>query len=289
MNPASQPCLVCGDEPVAVLQKRDLRIVRSPSCGLEWRDPLPDAAELAALYAPGYLERWGAHDERTLARVREMKRRTYARLFAEIERHRPGGRLLDVGCATGFLLEAAEERGFEAYGLDLNAEAVDFSRRRFGERVQRGALEEDRFSGLRFDVVTLVDVFEHVLDPEALLAAARERLAAGGVLVAVMPNAASWVRRLLRGRWPHYALEHLFYWTPHSLERFLADRDWWVLALHTGFRKTFTASYLRSYADCVGSWLPPGLGIAGNRAFSVPTGEMLAIAGPKAIGRRAAE
>ena len=245
-----------------------------------WRDPLPDAAEIAALYAPGYLERWGARDERSLARVREMKRRTYATLFDEIARLRPGGRLLDLGCAAGFLLEVAAERGFEPFGLDLDAEAVALARRRFGERVQRGALDAGSFAGERFDVVTLVDVFEHLPRPGELFDALCGRLAPGGLWVAWMPNAASWVRRALGPRWPHYAPEHVFYWTPASLRRFLAGRGWELRRLRTGVRKSFSADYLRAYAARLGSWLPPGLGLLGDRLFRAPTGEMLAIASP---------
>ena len=275
-------CIACGDLPVPTRRGPGLQLLASPGCGLEWRHPLPSESELESLYGPGYFERWGVRDRVSLQRVRAMKQRSYARLLRAVAAHRAGGRLLDVGCAAGFLMESARGRGYQPFGLDLSAEAVAYARRSFGRQVECGRLEDPVFPGIRFDVVTLVDVFEHVTNPAGLLAAALERLAPDGVLAAVMPNAASWTRRLLGSRWPHYAPEHVFYWTPRSLRRFLADRGWRVLALRTGFRKTFTADYLGAYAACVGSWLPPGLSLLGSRSFTVPTGEMLVIAAPPA-------
>lgn len=282
MSELAGRCIACGDRPLPALRGRALRLLRSPGCGLEWRDPLPSDAELESLYGPGYFERWGVRDRLSLQRVRVMKQRSYARLLRAIAAHQPGGRLLDVGCAAGFLMEAARGRGYEPYGLELNPEAVAYARRSFGRHVERGRLEDAVFPGTRFDVVTLVDVFEHVSNPVALLAAAAERLAPDGVLAAVMPNAASLTRRLLGRRWPHYAPEHVFYWTPRSLKRFLGERGWTLRELRTGFRKTFTASYLSAYAACIGSWLPPGIGLLGERALTLPTGEMLVIAAPPA-------
>ena len=60
------------------------------------------------------------------------------------------------------------------------------------------------------------------------------------------------MRRLLGARWPHYAPEHLWYWTPASLARFLRGRGLEVVALGTGVRKTYTGRYLHAYASCLG-------------------------------------
>jgi 2-polyprenyl-3-methyl-5-hydroxy-6-metoxy-1,4-benzoquinol methylase len=126
--------------------------------------------------------------------------------------------------------------------------------------------------------VTLVDVLEHVPDPGALLARVRERLNPGGVLAALLPNAASATRRLLGRRWPHYTPEHLFFWNPAALARQLASSGFAVREIRTGIRKTYTAEYLTAYAAVTGAWLPPGLGRLGARRLRVATGEMIALA-----------
>ncbi len=281
MSAAPVRCIVCGDVPEAFIQKPEFALVRSPGCGLEWRDPFPDAAELASLYGPGYLDRWGADDADAMARVRAMKHATYRDFLVDVRRTAAGGRLLDVGCATGFLMEAAATEGFEVYGLDRNAGGVALARERFGDRVHCGELADGPFPGVDFDVVTLVDVLEHVPEPAVMLAAIGQRLRPGGVLVAVLPNPRSAVRRILGGRWPHYVAEHLFHWSPENLERFLSAQSWRVYRIRTGIRKTFTGHYLSAYAACAGSWLPPGVPLLGNLRLRVPTGEMLVLATPR--------
>ena len=279
MSGAPQRCIACGDTPVPLFERGAFAVVRSPGCGLEWQNPFPSQARLHELYAGDYFARWGGRDAATYERVRVIKHASHGAFLREIVRLRRGGRLLDVGCATGFLLEVAQQAGFEPFGLDPNPDAVRIAKQRFGERVQQGELDAAVFPGIRFDVVTLIDVLEHVPDPAALLAIVYERLAPGGVLAAVLPNAASLTRRLLGPRWPHYAPEHLFFWTPAALERQLAAAGFVVRKIRTGIRKTFTGEYLSAYAACTGAWLPPGIGWLGRRRLRVPTGEMLALAG----------
>jgi 2-polyprenyl-3-methyl-5-hydroxy-6-metoxy-1,4-benzoquinol methylase len=271
-------CIVCGDAPVPVFRRAGLGVVRSPGCGLEWQSPFPSAERLRELYAGDYFQRWGANDAAALERVRALKHAGYGAVLGEIKRLRRGGRLLDVGCAMGFLLEVAQRQGFEPWGLDLNPEAVRIAKQRFGDRVEQGELDAGAFPGMRFDVVTLIDVLEHVADPGTLLTRVHERLAPGGVLAAELPNAASLMRRMLRSRWPHYAPEHLFYWTPASLARQLAAAGFEVREIRTRIRKTFSGEYLTAYAGCTGAWLPPGIGCLGRHTLRLPTGEMLALA-----------
>ena len=157
--------------------------------------------------------------------------------------------------------------------------AVAAAREELGaDRVYEGMLGSDAFPGRSFDVITLVDVFEHVPDPAAFMASVRQKLLPGGVALAVLPNFASLMARALGGRWPHLAGEHLFHWSPATLVRFLTEGGFAVEMVRTGLRKTFTTSYLTSYASVVGAWLPPGLGLLPNFQFRIPTGEMLVLA-----------
>jgi ubiquinone/menaquinone biosynthesis C-methylase UbiE len=77
----------------------------------------------------------------------------------------PGRRLLDVGCGTGYLLRAAEERGIETYGVDLSREGVKIARSiapRSKIHVGRG--EDLEFPDRFFDYVTCIGALEHFVD-----------------------------------------------------------------------------------------------------------------------------
>ncbi len=271
-------CIVCGDRGRVFLEREDLCLVRSPACGLEWQDPMPTEEELDALYDATYFERWGSVDDPSENPVRTMKRITYGVVLDAIRQHVTGGALLDVGCALGYLVEAALDRDFDALGLDRNTHAVRWAAERLGERVSAGELDATAFPGRRFDVVTLTDVLEHVPDPGELLARCRERLTASGVLALLLPNAGSATRRLFGNHWPHYVAEHLYHFRPDNLSRYLGEHGFEVLEARTGFRKAFTGQYLGTYAARVGSFVPPGIDRLGALPIRIPTGEMLVIA-----------
>lgn len=100
----------------------------------------------------------------------------------------PHGRLLDVGCGEGVLVEEFLGQGLDAIGLDLNYEC-DF--------VQRGSVLDLPFDDSTFDMVLLLDVFEHLNfddQPQALREIMRVLLP-GGRLVASIPNLAHWTSR----------------------------------------------------------------------------------------------
>lgn len=121
----------------------------------------------------------------------------------------PGGRVLDVGCGTGFLAERLARRGFWGVGVDLSPDSVDIANERLREIGLDGALRAEVGSaydppGGTFDLITLTDVLEHLEDPRACLAALRGRLAPGGLLVVSTPNRRSLpgARRWLAERYP---------------------------------------------------------------------------------------
>ena len=101
------------------------------------------------------------------------------RLLGAVRPYCPTGRLLDIGAGAGILVDAANRAGYRAEGV----EPSDWMVRRAAEHgvtVHRGVLPMPGISG-PYDVVTLVDVIEHVSDPADLLAQARAVLAPDGV------------------------------------------------------------------------------------------------------------
>lgn len=125
-------------------------------------------------------------------------------------------RLLDVGAATGLLVEEAMAAGLDAVGIEPSVRLADRGRGR-GLAVLSGTLPHPELDGQRFDIVTLVDVIEHVSDPVSLLRAAAQHVDDGGIVVVVTPDVGSVAARLMGKRWWHYRVGHVGYFSKASM------------------------------------------------------------------------
>jgi SAM-dependent methyltransferase len=117
----------------------------------------------------------------------------------------PEGRILEVGCHTGYFSKALEQRGYQVVGVDCNADAVAAARMQ-GLDVCDGDIEQPGFIerlGMQFDAVLLMDVLEHLRDPITVLVRLKSILKPGGRILCTGPNVAYWAVRkdLLLGRW----------------------------------------------------------------------------------------
>jgi SAM-dependent methyltransferase len=119
---------------------------------------------------------------------------------ASLERYRSANRWLDVGCGTGTLLQATVNRGWEATGTEVAPAAVE-AVRAAGFDVRLGETGDLDLPLEHFDVVSLIEVIEHVHDPDALLSDAKRLMRPGGALYLTTPHGRSLSARVLRTRW----------------------------------------------------------------------------------------
>jgi SAM-dependent methyltransferase len=146
------------------------------------------------------------HDERALQ----------ARSLMEIVcRFRPNGRLLDIGAGIGILVEEASKLGFEAEGIEPSRWLCERAQNS-GHRVYCGVFPHPQAIG-PYDVVTLVDVIEHVPDPLGLLRQIRAALRPNGILLIVTPDVRSIAARVMGWRWWHFRVAHIGYFDRNTL------------------------------------------------------------------------
>ncbi len=117
-----------------------------------------------------------------------------------------GEHVLEVGCSSGALTERLRALGCIVAGIEVRADAAEKARA-FCDEVLVGDVERMPFPWppARFDVILLLDVLEHLVDPAATIRRLVPYLRPGGRILVALPNVAHWqVRfRLLRGRFDY--------------------------------------------------------------------------------------
>jgi len=149
--------------------------------------------------------------------------RTFRKRLREVEiQAGRKGKLLDVGCATGFFLEIAGQLGWEAKGIEISAFACEFARRHMSVDIMCGSLAQAELIPESFDVITMWDFIEHCPDPSTELAHAHRLLKPGGLLALTTPNISSVSARIWGARWMGIKQgEHLYYFSPATIKRLL--------------------------------------------------------------------
>ncbi|MEE8425406.1 MAG: class I SAM-dependent methyltransferase [Elusimicrobiota bacterium] len=161
--------------------------------------------------------------------------------LARIRKHVPGGSLLEIGCSTGFFLNAARTT-YEVVGVEPSRWAARCARKRLGLEIAAPTMEEARFPAAHFDAVALIDVIEHVADPSALISEISRVLKPKGVLYLVTPDIGSFSARLLRGKWWGLRPAHLFYFSRRTLRAMLEKAGFEVVSMRS-YGRIFTWGY----------------------------------------------
>ena len=110
-----------------------------------------------------------------------------------------GKTALDVGCGAGLLAEPLARLGAAVTGIDASPEVIAAARDHaaaMGLDIDYRAADVVALEG-RFDLITCMEVIEHVADPAVFIAALARRLAPGGLLILSTPNATGWSKLMM--------------------------------------------------------------------------------------------
>lgn len=268
-------CPGCGSLRGRLLhQLRGFAVVRCHGCGLARTTPAP---QYEGLYDDdaGFAEPY-AEQERLF---RGFHRQTLRLLWEAGAR----GRLLDVGTATGTLLEEAARLGFQAEGLEPNRAAVEVARGR-GRHVHQGYLEDDGvLPGGSYDVVVMSHVLEHLPEPLAQLRRVRGLLRRSGYLLVVVPHFCGLLPQLAPSLWSYWdPARHLWHFDAPALTRLLQGAGFRVLRVA---RQSAYHPFRPEGAAPILSWLvQPALAGVGRLAGALGLGDQLSVVAVAAEG-----
>lgn len=200
-------------------------LVECDDCGLAYLANPPKPEEVAALYVAddAYHGALADEEDATVAMMRRTARQ-HLRFLRKNVADPAGMTLLDVGCSTGLFLDEARRAGFVVSGVEISPKSGGVARDRLGLDVHIGDWRTAGYADAQFDVITLLDLIEHLPDPIGELVALRRLLKPGGILLQSTPDIDGLFPRVSHrfakalGYWPHpEAPYHLFQFSKRTL------------------------------------------------------------------------
>jgi SAM-dependent methyltransferase len=176
------PCHAClSIDNDTYIQARGYRIANCRNCGLWFVNPQPTVEELRQHYA--------TYDSGDLWRDMEEGFNRKVRSF--ILKRKQSGSVLDVGCGSGNFLRCMKDKGFLAFGIEPSVTGSEYARDALQIEIFHGMIHDfmKLNSVRRFDVITLLNVLEHLANPVETMEQLGDILAPDGIVAIVVPDA----------------------------------------------------------------------------------------------------
>ncbi len=141
-------------------------------------------------------------------------------------RAKQGEVVLDYGCGTGVSLLELKVAGVDGYGVETDKN-VEKTASYWGLKVCIGELKDDTYPGIKFNLISLNQVIEHIPEPVKLLQLLEKRLSPGGRIVLSFPNSRSIYRKLFGKKWINWHIPyHLHHFSRASFEKMVENHGW---------------------------------------------------------------
>jgi 2-polyprenyl-3-methyl-5-hydroxy-6-metoxy-1,4-benzoquinol methylase len=232
------PCALCG---ATVFRRRlsceGFSYVRCERCGLVQINPQPSVPAVRKRYQDGHGSDYLAYEianEGAFLHLQELALEDGGFYTLETELKRRGRpRALDIGCATGALLERLRERGWEVRGLEISAPQAEYARRVRRLEILDLPLEENHLPENLFEVVLASHLIEHLNRPGVFVREVYRILVPGGRVFITTPNIAGFQARLFGGLWRSAIFDHLYLFSVKTLSELLGRAGFVIEGVHT--------------------------------------------------------
>ena len=144
-------------------------------------------------------------------------------VVCQIRKFKQKGRVLDVGCSSGILLELLKQQNFDVFGIEPEKGAYKIAQNKFPTRIFKGTLKDFIASNrLKFDIIIYNHVFEHVQDPIFELKLIKKVLKKQGILVLGLPNTSNVIFYLRNKYWESLMPgEHIWHFSKKQITNLL--------------------------------------------------------------------
>jgi len=239
-------CNICGSKGSTLYGSFPFfSILKCNRCGIYFADKFPLEKKIEKIYSKSYYDAWSDGNGIIPLSVELMKKNTFRSYLDKLNKYKDfkKAKILDIGCATGFLLDEAKNRGCDCWGVEINPFGAKETQKKFPNRVFNGILENSKFKSNFFDIVTMIDLIEHTKDPVKVMNEVRRILKKGGYVVLVTPNVGGLWSKILGKKWTNFKEEHLYYFKDSSL-KYLINKCGFKYIYGEPVSKTLTLGYI---------------------------------------------
>ncbi|MCQ2238004.1 MAG: class I SAM-dependent methyltransferase [Bacteroidaceae bacterium] len=209
----------------------NFHILKCSKCGFKMTQDVPVEAEIGRYYeSPDYISHTNTRSgimNRVYHWVRSYMLKKKAKLVEEAC-HMKKGRILDIGCGTGYFAHTMQQRDWDVEAIEKSADARAFAWQHFNLNV----LDESHmnsFNDRSFNAITMWHVMEHIEDLPALWSLLKRQLQDQGRLIVAVPNCSSADAAVYNSMWAAYDVpRHLWHFTPDTMQQ-MASQNGFVL------------------------------------------------------------
>lgn len=203
-------CPLCSSGSQYAFDAKGFRLEDCTRCGHRFAALKAGEEHVAEIYSDQYFTGGGAgyDDYAAEAEMLRKRGRMYARKIAP---YIAGGRMLDVGCAAGYILKGFIDEGWTGTGVEPNDEMARRAREDLLLDIRNGSLEMFAVDD-RFDLISIIQVAAHFYDPANAFAKAVDLLTNRGFLLIETWDRSSIMARTLGKAWHEYSPPSVLHW-----------------------------------------------------------------------------
>jgi len=204
------------------LSKENFTLVKCSGCGFIFINPRPFPEELYKYYeSPDYISHSGTNKGIVNAVYKKVRRYTHNKKVKLVSKFSSGKSILDIGCASGELLNNFKLKNWETLGIEPNQNARNFAKSTYNINV----LDENEILNIPTaskDVITMWHVLEHVSGLNERMLELKRILKKDGTIFVAVPNKMSYDAEYYGKYWAAYDVpRHLYHFTPDSMAKLL--------------------------------------------------------------------
>lgn len=216
----------------------DFNVVLNESFGFYQIKPSPTPQELEAYYNTNYYD-YGTYATQ-YSEYELLQRLLPAHEINYLSKGKRG-KVLDIGCGEGFVINQLHQDGWDVYGLDFSLDGIQRHFPYLTEKVTKGdiykLLEDLILKGDKFDVIICNNVLEHVIDPLSFLGRFKSLCHDNTIVRIQVPNDFSWLQQnlkrdeMIKNEYWVSPPAHLSYFSNESLVKMLNSFDYGIIEL----------------------------------------------------------